>query len=235
MIKKPLVIYMMNFRHGLKHMPDQLVAQSERRRHQPIPPVQPTPPPVQPTPPPPVQPTPPPPVQPTPPPVQPTPLPPVHLTLPSPPVQPSPPSVPSSPPSVQPTPPPLQPSRSAFMMIPTPRWHDLSTTCSQQPNAEANDPATEENEGDDEAEDMQQDLDELERDADGKYIIRPFGKGLSPASVATDALGTTISQHFQGPYPSWTETPGDQRGAKRLSDMLRKARMKAKKAYLDGI
>ncbi|KAJ1404390.1 putative transposase, Ptta/En/Spm, plant, partial [Sesbania bispinosa] len=104
---------------------------------------------------------------------------------------------------------------------------------------------------------MQQDHDEFERDADGKYITRPFGKGLSPASVATDAIGTAIRQHFRGPYPSWSETPGDvkdywfklfaevvswhpshtpqikkafqQRGAKRLSDMLRKARMKAKK------
>ncbi|KAJ1397041.1 putative helicase MAGATAMA 3 [Sesbania bispinosa] len=71
----------------------------------------------------------------------------------------------------------LYEKQEAFTMIPTPGWHDLSATCSQQPNAEANDLATEENEGDDEVEDMQQDLDEFERDADGKYIIRPFGKG----------------------------------------------------------
>ncbi|KAJ1440772.1 Proline rich extensin signature [Sesbania bispinosa] len=110
--------------------PGHLAAQSERRRRQPIPPVQPTPPPVQPTPPP-VQPTPPP-IQPTQPPsAQPSPPPSVQ---PSPPlVQPTPPSVQSSPPLVQPTRPPLQPSRLEFTMIPTPGWHDLSATSSQQP------------------------------------------------------------------------------------------------------
>ncbi|KAJ1443521.1 Proline rich extensin signature [Sesbania bispinosa] len=172
-----------------------LAAQSERRRHQPIPPVQPTPPPVQPTPPL---------VQPTPQPVQPTPPPSVQPLPPS--VQPSPPpSVQPSPPSVQPTRPSLQPSRLAFTKIPTPGWHDLSATYSQQPIPSVQltpSPSVylEEDEGDAEIEDMQQDHDEIERDANGKYIIRPFGKGLSPASVATDALGTAIRQHFLGPY-----------------------------------
>ncbi|KAJ1427573.1 hypothetical protein SESBI_09457 [Sesbania bispinosa] len=32
---------------------------------------------------------------------------------------------------------------------------------------------------------------------------------MTPASMAINALGTTIRQHFQDPYPNWTETPGD--------------------------
>ncbi|KAJ1386481.1 Proline rich extensin signature [Sesbania bispinosa] len=146
--------------------PCHLAAQSERRRRQPIPlvqptlpPIQPTAPPIQPTPPPSPQPTPPPSIQPTPPPsAQPSPPPSVQ---PSPPlVQPTPPSVQSSPPSVQPTRPPLQPSRLEFTMIPTPGWHELSATSSQQPIPfvqPTSSPSVhlEEDEGDAETEDMQ--------------------------------------------------------------------------------
>ncbi|KAJ1421646.1 pentatricopeptide repeat-containing protein [Sesbania bispinosa] len=67
-------------------------------------------------------------------------------------------------------------------MIPTPRWHELSGTCSQQPipPVQLTPPLSvhlEEDEGDAETEDMQQDHDEFERDANGKFIIHPFGKG----------------------------------------------------------
>ncbi|KAJ1406596.1 hypothetical protein SESBI_24953 [Sesbania bispinosa] len=136
-------------RHG------HLATQSECRCHQPITPMQPTPPPVQPTPPSPVQPT---------------------LS-----------------PSVQPTPPPVvQPTLPPLVQPPPPQSDLLQANTSR-----ANDPAIEDDEV--EVEDIQLDHDEYKRDADGKVIIRPFGKGLTPALVATDALGTTIKQHFQGP------------------------------------
>ncbi|XP_004505606.1 uncharacterized protein [Cicer arietinum] len=122
-------------------------------------------------------------------------------------------------------------------------------------------PRMEEEEEDKEEEDPEtpQEMDSHEQTADGKVLIRPYGRGWAPSSAPAAAIKHAIQSHFQGPFHCWSETPEDvreywwklfgdkvawdpdahgyikktfeSRGAKRLSDMLSKVRKKGTRPH----